>query len=148
MKRTTIKLTKLQIAEIQLNRAIELFLSGEDYVSAITLAGASEEILGKLLVQKGERNILEELVDASQKIESVIYGDASEKKKIVSLANYYRDRLKHISDGADLFFSVDSEAADLIDRAISNYYKLTGNETSEMAKFRASSYFGEVDENT
>ena len=138
MKRVTIKITKLEIAEIQLNRAINLFLSGEDYVSAITLAGASEEILGKMLNQHGLSNSLEELVDASQKVGQTLYGNSGSRKEYVSLANYYRDRLKHITDGDDLHFSVDYEAADLIERSISNYFKLTGNQTKEMEAFSES----------
>ncbi len=141
MERVSIKLTKLEIAETQLNRAIKLFLSGEDYISAITLAGASEEIIGKLLNQRGHTNALEELVDISQKIEKKLYGDNVSRKDYISLANYYRDRLKHINDGADLFFSVDYEAAGLIDRAISNYFKLTGNQTKDMVEFSESGYF-------
>ena len=42
-------LSNLDVAERQLERAIALFLDEEDYVSALTLAGAAEEILGKLL---------------------------------------------------------------------------------------------------
>ncbi|HHI94924.1 MAG TPA: hypothetical protein ENK04_15715 [Gammaproteobacteria bacterium] len=143
MDRVTIKLSKLEIAKIQLNRAIILFLSGEDYVSAITLAGASEEILGKLLKNTGLTNSLEDLVEESQEYQVKEHGEASNKKDIVSLANYYRDRLKHINDGKDLLFSVDYEAAYLIDRAISNYFKITGDETREMISFRELDYFGE-----
>jgi hypothetical protein len=141
MERVTLKLTKLEVAEIQLNRAIKLFLTGDDYVSAITLAGASEEILGKLLKQRGLANALEELVERSRRVQTERDGEAGEKKTYVSLVNYFRDRLKHISDGAGLLFSVDYEAAILIERAMSNYVRLTGRESADMAAFRESGYF-------
>ncbi|MFM0742254.1 hypothetical protein PQQ51_33975, partial [Paraburkholderia xenovorans] len=38
---------KLEVATLQLDMAIRLFLE-RDYVSSLTLAGAAEEILGKL----------------------------------------------------------------------------------------------------
>ena len=41
--------TKTEVAAHQLERALHLFLDENDYVCAITLAGACEEILGKLL---------------------------------------------------------------------------------------------------
>lgn len=44
-----------------------------------------------------------------------------------------RGYLKHIIDGAGLLFSVDYEAAILIERAMSNYVRLTGREGADMA---------------
>ena len=41
-------LTKLEIAELQLNQSIAFYLEGKDLISAVTLAGAAEEILGKM----------------------------------------------------------------------------------------------------
>ncbi|MEJ8850468.1 hypothetical protein [Variovorax rhizosphaerae] len=41
--------TKAQAARWQLDRAIALYLDEGDYVCAISLAGAADEILGKLL---------------------------------------------------------------------------------------------------
>jgi hypothetical protein len=41
------EITKLDVAVHQFNVAIRLFLDG-DYLASLTLAGAAEEILGKL----------------------------------------------------------------------------------------------------
>ena len=57
-------LTKQQVAEHQLERALRLFLDERDYVSAITLAGASEEILGRLLAKEGKEHALGSFVKA------------------------------------------------------------------------------------
>ena len=54
-----VKLTKFEVAKIQLVKAIELFCSQEP-LPAITLAGAAEEILGKLVKKGGGTNALEE----------------------------------------------------------------------------------------
>jgi len=42
---------RLQLAVEQLDVAIELFRSGRSDVAALTLAGAAEEILGKMLTR-------------------------------------------------------------------------------------------------
>lgn len=54
------KITKLQAARRQLHTAIRLFLSGEDIVSAHTLASASHEILRNLLKAKGGASALKD----------------------------------------------------------------------------------------
>ena len=145
MDRITLSLSKLEIAQIQLDRSIELFFKEKDYISSITLAGAAEEILGKLLNinNKEIKNSLEEIIEKTITECGDLFTEEIKKKDIVSLANYYRDHCKHIKDGKDTYFSVDFEAAHLIDRASRNYFKLTGTETKNMVKFRESGYFSE-----
>jgi len=143
MNRVTLSLSKIEIAVIQLDRAIKLFFDEKDYISSITLAGAAEEIFGKLLNNKNEsiNNALEEIIDTTIKFCKESSNEEVKKKDIVSLANHYRDHCKHIRNGEVLNFSVDFEAAHLIDRASENYFKLTGFETEYMLKFRESKYF-------
>ena len=59
----------------------------------------------------------------------------------MTLANHYRDRLKHVSDGETVSFSVDGEAAMLIERAVVNYKRLVGTLSKEMQEFRALGFF-------
>jgi hypothetical protein len=50
------RITKRRIAETQLYRAVKLVIGNSpdfDPVSALTLAGAAEEILGKMVKTKG-----------------------------------------------------------------------------------------------
>jgi hypothetical protein len=47
------KITKRKIAETQLIRAVLLLDDCADNISALTLAGAAEEILGKMIQKKG-----------------------------------------------------------------------------------------------
>ena len=42
-----------------LDDALSLFLKGKSFVSALTLAGAAEEILGKALSHRGQQNSVE-----------------------------------------------------------------------------------------
>lgn len=132
-----LKLTNLQVAQIQLNRAISLYLGERDYVSALTLAGAAEEILGSLLNKAGQKNALEETVEASIAMEKLLLGnDGSKPKDVRDIVNYFRNRLKHYNDNEPLGFSADYYVADMIDRAAQNYFKLTSWETPEMIQFK------------
>ena len=54
-----VTLTKAEIARFQLEDAIELFLAGKR-ISAVTLAGAAEEIFSRLLNLQGEASTAEE----------------------------------------------------------------------------------------
>jgi hypothetical protein len=139
----TVRLTKIDVARLQLERAIDLFVNSTDFVSAITLVGAAEEILGKLVEDLGKKNALNELIDTSKAMEIRLYGEADgEMKEYVSLANYFSNRLKHLNEGADLIFNVDYEAASLISRALDNYYLIQGSSTEPMKPFEELNYFG------
>jgi hypothetical protein len=56
---TRMTLTDLQAAQVQLERAVVLFLDDGDFVSALTRAGAAELLLGKLLVAANREPIVE-----------------------------------------------------------------------------------------
>lgn len=128
------ELSKLQIAEHQLDRAIRLLLDEDDYVCAVTLAGASEEILGKLLEQQGRKPTLASFAEACVHMGRRIYKESWSKKDFVTMENYFRDGLKHITDGQPLV--VPREAAiEIIDRAIDNYWNLTGRESMNIRRF-------------
>jgi hypothetical protein len=126
--------TKLDIAECQLNQALKLFISQKDYISAITLAGAIEEILGKLLNSRKVENSLQNWVKTYAGFAKIFAIKDLDKKTIISDANYYRDGLKHITDGNPI--GVTKEAAiEIIERAIQNFVQLTGNYNSQMIEF-------------
>ncbi len=126
--------TKLEIAEHQLNQAIKLFITQSDYISTITLAGASEEILGKLLSSHNVENSLENLINTCLGFAKIFSIKNLDKKTIISDANQYRDALKHIADGSPV--SITKEAAiELLERAIQNFLQLTGNYNPQMIEF-------------
>lgn len=126
--------TKAEVAAHQLERALGLFLEDTDYVCAITLAGACEEILGKLLEKSGKENSLGSFVKACVAAGRVVHGEEWSPKVFVSMANEFRDGLKHYTDGQSI--TVPREAAvEILDRAIENYWQLTGHETPLMRRF-------------
>lgn len=126
---------KLEAAKNQLDRAIKLFFDEADYYSAATLAGASEEILGKMLEAQGGKHALASISSAIAEILRVNDVQALTQKSIISDLNDVRDWLKHYRDGKDLEFDAKEAAFALIDRAVLNYYQLTSDKTAEMIRF-------------
>ena len=130
----SITLTKLEIAEHQLERALQLYLEESDYISAITLAGASEEILGKILEKSGESHSLNEFVRACVGTGKIIFSEDWPPKLFADMANTFRNDLKHYKDGESL--TIPREAAtEILDRAIENHWKITGSETHYIRQF-------------
>ena len=175
-----------QAALQQLETALRLYIEDEDYYSAITLAGAAEEILGKRLAAEneerkkalgpGEEDVAEKILEALFGDASFLYENALEsdirnaakisevldgvdllpkdsdtevqreqkereyqifKKEIANYANYPRNHLKHWDPGRpkEIVFDAKKEAKLMLDRAITNYRRLTGEETPAMGKF-------------
>jgi len=129
------KLTKIEIAEQQLLCAIELFCSGEQIVSAITLAGAAEEILGKLVDRIGQTSALEEEVKEQCELFEVVFGRAGDQKMIRELQNNARNELKHLRSTDSVELDLEQEAVNLIERAITNFQQLRPGPNPAFVKF-------------
>ena len=114
---------------MQLDTAIDLFLSDTDSISSLTLAGASEEILGKLLERDGKDSMLKKLHAWYEKTsgEEIKYGEFAQK------ANLARNTLKHAlikeEDELEIF---KWETIQIIMRAMTNYKELTGEPSDKM----------------
>ena len=114
--------SKQDLAIEQLDRAIGLLLDHQDVICAITLAGAAEEILGKILESTGTRNALQERIDEFIR-EGGLAGEEWKSKHYTEIANSARDALKHYGDGSG--YSVVPEMAhEYIERAIDNLERL------------------------
>jgi hypothetical protein len=59
MSMTVTVFERTNLAQKQLDVAIDLFLSKRCFVSSLTLVGAAEEILGKALTHGGKNNWLQ-----------------------------------------------------------------------------------------
>jgi len=117
------RLTKFEVAEAQLNKAIELFCAHEP-LPAITLAGAAEEILGKLVRDGGNPSALDEEVKDRCDLFHTVFGRPGDPKVFADLINRPRNELKHRMAGAPLAFELEEAAVNLIQRAITNFEKL------------------------
>jgi len=128
--------SKRQVAEHQLDRAIRLLLDDHDAISAITLAGAAEEILGKLVEVGGEKSSLGSFIDDCLMIGRVSHGEEWKPNAFADMANHTRNSLKHIVDASDVCVT-EEDACEMIDRAVQNLWKLGGNESEQVRRYDA-----------
>ena len=128
---------KFDIATNQLETALKLYLDGGDRFSVITLAGAAEEILGKELQSRGLTNAL----DTDKALTSAVsqaFGNKPVPPKVVAdIANHARNQIKHLDSGGPRTVEMDpdEEAKDMLDRATTNYWKLTEDQTPLMLQY-------------
>lgn len=120
--------------------AIQLW-HAKQYVSAITLAGAAEEILGKRLRRCGMEpsfdNIKASIIQISRLLGDE---DLKSEKTVADLLNQTKNELKHYAGDETLSFNLIEDSVELLERAIANYQMLTGTVTDSMISF-----WGEID---
>jgi len=100
------KLTKLQVSSHQLGVAIRLFLEG-DYLSSLTLAGAAEEILGKLCERAGLPVAIEEIIRFHWNDTDPALPDKTRRKLLLDLLNDGRNAAKHANDPNEIDFVIE-----------------------------------------
>ena len=126
------------LALAQLQTALRLYFDGGDRSSVITLAGAADVIFGKLLAASSRDNSLKSLIVAVTAIQQKLFGEALEPKHIADRANAARNSLKHwdVGDTEIVKFDLETEARDMLNRAIDNYWTLEQKLTPEMERFQ------------
>lgn len=120
-------LSKLQIAQRQLETAIGLFISKRDRLSAITLAGAADGILHGLVLQAGKIPFS----DYAMGIAEAMSGNTPAKAKY---ARHINDKLnindlKHMDEAGapEVTLDVDTSALGAILKAIANHHTLVSD---------------------
>ena len=98
-------MTKLEVALHKLNVAIRLFLEG-DYLSSLTLAGAAEEILGKLSERAGKSVAIDFIIDYNHR-DTVPALSEQQRRNIRDLLNRGRNMAKHANDPNETHFDVE-----------------------------------------
>lgn len=90
-------LTPQQIALAHLEKALRLYM--RDLICIVTLAGAAEEVLGKLARTRGEVPSLERRVAHKMAMFSAIFPrvPTPPKKDFIRLSNQGRDAMKHLT---------------------------------------------------
>ncbi|MDD2700696.1 MAG: hypothetical protein PHH36_05600 [Sideroxydans sp.] len=87
--------SRLELAKEQIEVAIFLFLDHRSYASALTLAGAAEEVIGCELKRKGKKRTLDWKYEQVSEIHRRIHGEELPRKKFIAEENHVRDALKH-----------------------------------------------------
>ena len=91
------KYSKLEIGRIQLERALRLF-DEQDLISAITLAGAADEIFGKMLEKRDKRAEYTIRSNVTNSIYENIGKRKLESEQINFILNGVRNGLKHFDN--------------------------------------------------
>lgn len=129
------KITKRKIAETQLIRAVLLLEDCADYISALTLVGAAEEILGKMVQKKGGSTAFEDWAVftrsfwdyAAERANDESYPlNVPDDKEVKRRLNETRNELKHNDAGQNVRVHAmfQFEAEEMLLRAYKNYLKL------------------------
>ena len=121
-------ISKRDIAVLQLNSAVSLFLA-QEYVCAITLAGASEAVFAGLLAAQSQPSVVEDSTTAIANIwekTGLVVAEGKKKTEIYNDWNSIRNKLKHHAKGEDEQFTVNlfDEAYWMIKRALCNAKRL------------------------
>jgi hypothetical protein len=124
---STLRLTKRRIALIQLEQSLNLLEAG-DPVSALTLAGAAEEILGRMASRRGHAPRVECDAEWLGSVYDWAKKPRPSKKKLISVLNATRNHLKHQDDGRNIRVEADFkfDAEDMILRCMYNYFTAFG----------------------
>ena len=130
------EISKLEIARIQLEEAIAMFI-GEKFLCALTLAGASEEILSRLLNARGQPSVVEQSVEAvlNLKRSTGLAGlaDATDKQLFKNW-NTARNAAKHhnATESETVVLNLFDEAYWMVRRALENAKRLGLNVCNEL----------------
>lgn len=118
--------TRLELAANQLEAAISLFVAGRDRFSVITLAGAADVILSRLIINAGEENFTESIL----KEEADQGGPVRTREEVGHKINnlFFINQLKHMDDDEDGYIELDPDecAIGAILKALANYVVLAG----------------------
>lgn len=119
---------KSELARLQLQTAVEIFLSGMDRSSVITLAGAASGILDTLVKKAGK----EPFIDYARRVHLVKKGSTPKRQSYAHHINKWLGVVahKHLSkdDAETVELDLEKQAADALIRAISDYIALNGRD--------------------
>ncbi|WP_182167755.1 hypothetical protein [Rugamonas brunnea] len=120
-------MTKLDAAVHQLVVAMRLFFEG-DYLSSLTLAGAAEEILGKLSIRAGLPVAVDFITEYHYEDVDETIPEGQRKKVLLGILNRVRNQAKHANDEAETHVEFDAtEALQMIMRALPMAQNLKGS---------------------
>lgn len=133
--------SKLEVATQQLDTALRLYFQKKDYFSAITLAGAAEEILGVYLKVHKQPNAFNQALDSSLMVYRWLNESEGSRDIMHNVINRVKNSSKHMKGSNDITLQCNpkEELRALLDRAVSNYYALMDfeelDETPRIRKF-------------
>lgn len=129
--------SRFELAENQLTAAIGLFVSGGDRFSVISLAGAADVILSRLVINSGKENFTETML--RREVERG--GNSSTRETYGKGINdtLFINQLKHMDDDDEGFIDMEPEECALaaILKALANYVVLADPQKDIVLAFKA-----------
>jgi hypothetical protein len=125
---------RIDIAKAHLHRAIVLFIEERDFINAITLSAAAEEVLGKLASETNMTPSMDQLIDS---LHNKVSGSIEKKRIRDDYLNRVKNSLKHFDQGKDgvIELEPENEAITMILRAITNLLLVEGRITEHAQIF-------------
>jgi len=116
-------LEKRDIAIQQLEDAVVLYEKGH-FISALTLSGAAEEILGKIAQKRNGSNELNREVEYLKSVYRFFNGSEPSNRELIKRINNAKNETKHNDSGENLWVDSDfeNECVLLFVKAVKNYY--------------------------
>lgn len=128
-----VEVSKLEAATIQLDRAISLFFE-DDWLCSLTLAGAAEEILGKLSAREGNDVAVNFIANYHANDDGGEFFAGMDARQIVNALNAPRNAAKHANDPNETTVQVSMiDALQMLMRAVPMGFAL-GVKTEPMAR--------------
>jgi hypothetical protein len=124
--------SRVDLATEQLAIALSLFLKGQSLVSALTLAGAAEEILARALQRRGKTTALQHWYQ-----NSALHAPDLSWASFSCDENRAKNAAKHLNLDGDIEEKIDlrDAAALMLYRACTNYEWLGNKRTKRMRVF-------------
>jgi hypothetical protein len=126
---------KVDLAREQLDDAISLFLEGQ-FDSALTLAGAAAEILGRELSERGEQDFLDFKYETLEPLYTVLHAGPLSKEAFIRDENRALIAVTSASEPS-VTFDLEDAALWMIVRACFNSDRLGLPRTARMLEFQA-----------
>jgi hypothetical protein len=120
--------SKLHIATSQLRSAVFLFVSDQDRISAITLAGAADVILSRLLLNEGKENFSDHLMKKDAETTGIVPERGAHGRAVNNMLMI--NALKHMDPGDDDYVEMDLFVSALatVSKAVANYVGVAGDD--------------------
>ena len=137
--------SRIDLACEQLETAITIFSTDGSYISALTLAGAAEEIFGYEIKNRGQTNAVTRRYEQRVRAHAIAKFKPPSFSQLKEKMNYARNAAKHIADKDDKryvydeFFRADPKesAKSMILRAMQNQEILGLPRSPEARRFYA-----------
>lgn len=128
---------KIDIASGMLDRALVLFLDQNDLFSSLHLAGAADEIFGRVLEISGHKNALRQRIEDTRAFIRYLFGHESTDRNTANVINRGKNHIKHLINFNDIrvTMNIREDAKDMLERAIENHDALGMNTTQNIERF-------------